>query len=90
LNKAYGEGYEHSPGDEGGVRSWFKGGTEVQLMTLSGMGYALDYRDLLQAHAATLTPGLPGHRADGADRAAAKIMRPYHTVHHRLLAFGHK
>jgi hypothetical protein len=53
LNKAYREGYEHSPSDEGGVRSWFKGGTKVQLMTLSGMGYALDYRDLPQAHALT-------------------------------------
>jgi hypothetical protein len=53
LDNIYGEGYEHSPGDEGGVRSWFKGGTEVQLMTLSGTGYALDYRDLPQVHALT-------------------------------------
>jgi hypothetical protein len=42
LEQAYGEGYPH--GD--GLRSWFKGGTEIQFSAVPDYGYVLRYTNL--------------------------------------------
>lgn len=44
LEHLYGLSYPH--GEAPVVWSWFKGGTEVQLISLNGYGYYLDYLDL--------------------------------------------
>ena len=55
LEQAYGTGYAHGlPTEEDAVQSWFKGGTEIELLTQPGLGYALTYTDLHQQHALTL------------------------------------
>jgi hypothetical protein len=50
LEQAYGESYPHG----NGVRSWFKGGAEVQLVVSPGYGCILSYLDLNHPSYSTL------------------------------------